>query len=98
MSYELHPPIEADKGTAILDVVEGLDAVCFIGDDVGDAEAFDALDRLAEGPVHVVRIAVAGAETPSELLARADWAVEGPTQALNLLRELVAGIVAGTAA
>ena len=36
MSYELHPPIPADKGSALLELSEGLSAVAFIGDDVGD--------------------------------------------------------------
>ena len=45
MSYELHPPIDADKGTALHDLAGGLEAVCFIGDDRGDLPAFDAIDR-----------------------------------------------------
>ena len=36
MSYELHPPIPADKGSALAELSEGLAAVAFIGDDVGD--------------------------------------------------------------
>ena len=47
MSVELHPPIAADKGTAVEELVAGLAAVCFVGDDRGDLPAYDALDRLA---------------------------------------------------
>ena len=47
MSYELHPPIDADKGTALRDVTAGLEAVCFLGDDRGDLPAFVELERLA---------------------------------------------------
>jgi trehalose 6-phosphate phosphatase len=95
MSYELHPPIAADKGTALLDVVDDLKAVCFIGDDVGDEKAFDALDRLAErGGVAVVRVTVAGPETPEELVQRADLVVDGPEGALDLLRGVLGGLTA----
>jgi trehalose 6-phosphate phosphatase len=88
MSYELHPPIEVDKGTALVEHAEGLRAVCFIGDDVGDLPAFDALDALAERGVHVVRVAVATDETPAELRARADVTLSGPEAVEALLRSL----------
>jgi trehalose 6-phosphate phosphatase len=94
MSYELHPPIAADKGTALLDLVEELKAVCFIGDDVGDEKAFDALDDLADRDVAVVRVTVAGPETPDELVRRADLVVDGPEGALDLLRGVLGGLTA----
>ena len=43
-SYELRPPVAVDKGTVVADLVDGMDAACFIGDDLGDLPAFDALD------------------------------------------------------
>jgi trehalose 6-phosphate phosphatase len=88
MSYELRPPVEADKGTALADLASGLDAACFIGDDLGDLPAFDTLDRLAERGLSVARIAVRSEEAPPELLARADLVVDGPPGALALLRAL----------
>lgn len=90
MSVELHPPIDADKGTALADVVEGLAAVLFIGDDVGDLPAFDALDRLAGEGVTVVRVAVASSEAVPDLLDRADLVLEGPSGVRDLLRRLAA--------
>lgn len=92
MSFELHPPIEADKGTALLRLVDDLTAVCFIGDDVGDEQAFDALDELASRGVTTVRVAVAGPEAPPGLLERADLVVDGPEGALDLLRELARAV------
>lgn len=89
MSYELHPPISADKGTALLDVAQDLDAVCFVGDDVGDLPAFDALDKLAGDGVHTVRVAVSGPEAPPELCDRADVCVDGPGAVADLLAALV---------
>src|SRR5207253_11096514 len=46
MSYELRPPVDRDKGTAVAEAGAGMAAVCFAGDDRGDLPAFDALDRL----------------------------------------------------
>jgi trehalose 6-phosphate phosphatase len=89
MSVELHPPIEADKGTAVEQLAEGLAAVCFVGDDVGDLPAFAALGRLAERGVSVLRVAVDGPECPAELIAEADATVDGPDGALALLRSLL---------
>lgn len=86
-SVELHPPVKADKGTVVEAAAAGLDAVCFLGDDVGDLPAFEALDRLAAGGVQVVRVAVSTVEAPRALLARADVVVDGPAGALALLEE-----------
>lgn len=90
MSVELHPPIPADKGTALESLVDGLDAVCFVGDDSGDLPAYDALDRLADRGVHALRVAVASRETPDELIARADLVLDGPPEVLAFLRRLAA--------
>jgi trehalose 6-phosphate phosphatase len=88
MSIELHPPIEADKGTAVEQLAEGLVAVCFVGDDVGDLPAFDALGRMAARGVEVLRVAVQSPECPEELVRRADLTVDGPDGAVELLRQL----------
>lgn len=88
MSVELHPPIDADKGTALEMVAEELAAVCYVGDDAGDLPAFDALDRLAAAGVHTLKVAVSSDECPPELLDRADMVVEGPEGVLSLLNDL----------
>jgi len=88
-AVELRPPLHRDKGTALAEAAAGLAAACFLGDDRGDLAAFDALDRLAAGGVHVTRIAVRSAEMPEELERRADIVVDGPPGALDLLRALV---------
>jgi len=89
MSFELHPPIPADKGSAVEEVARGLDAVCFIGDDRGDLPAFAALDRLEAGGTTVVRVAVRSPEAPPELLERADLVVDGPDGVLAFLESLL---------
>ena len=87
-SYELRPPVERDKGTVIDAAASALRAACFVGDDQGDLACFDALDRLAARGLHAVRVAVKSAESPSELLARADVIVDGPEGALAWLKTL----------
>jgi trehalose 6-phosphate phosphatase len=89
MSVELRPPADRSKGTAVRDAATGMSAACFIGDDRGDLDAFDALDVLAQEGVAAVRVAVTSAEVPRELMARADVTVDGPRGALALLRSLV---------
>lgn len=71
MSVELHPPIAVDKGTAVRDLAEGAAGVLYVGDDIGDLPAFDALDELAAGtpPVATVAVVVSGPELPAELAA-----------------------------
>ena len=87
-SVELHPPVHAHKGTVVEAAAAGMAAVCFLGDDVGDLPAFDALDRLAAAGVHAVRVGVATEEAPPDLLARADVVVDGPAGALAVLERL----------
>jgi trehalose 6-phosphate phosphatase len=89
MSYELRPPLPHDKGLVLAESAAGLSHVLFVGDDRGDLDAFDALERLAaDGDVTIARVAVRSPESPSELLERADVVVEGPEGALSLLQAL----------
>jgi trehalose 6-phosphate phosphatase len=88
MSVELVPPIDADKGTVVAELAEGLHAVCYLGDDVGDLPAFAALRQLAAAGRHTLAVAVRGAETPPQLLDQADLQVDGPEGALAFLNEL----------
>jgi len=87
-SVELHPPVRVDKGTVVERAAADARAVCFLGDDVGDLPAFDALDRLAARGIDTVRVAVQTPEAPLEVLERADVVVDGPEGALALLRTL----------
>ncbi|MBI2170168.1 MAG: trehalose-phosphatase [Actinobacteria bacterium] len=87
MAVELRPPVAIDKGTAVAALVRGFDAALFGGDDRGDLDAYDALDRLVdEGALGVaVRVAVASPEAPPELLARADERVSSPDEFVRAL-------------
>ncbi len=83
---ELLPPIDADKGTAVRQLLSesGLARALYAGDDTTDLDAFDALDGLELG----VRVAVASAEGPAKLRERADVVVQDPSGFLELLRRL----------
>jgi trehalose 6-phosphate phosphatase len=88
MSFELHPPIDTDKGTALREMADGLHAVCFIGDDLGDVPAFEVLDELAAHGVAAVRIGVRSEEAPPGLLDAVDIVVDGPEGVRDLLAQL----------
>lgn len=90
MSFELRPPVVVDKGTVVAGLVEGTEAACFLGDDLGDLPAFSALDEHAvrSGAV-TVRVGVRSDEAPAELVRRADVVVDGPAGALDVLRSLL---------
>jgi trehalose 6-phosphate phosphatase len=90
MVVELVPAGRPMKGAAVerLAREHELEAMLYAGDDHADLDAFTALDRLAQGGVHVVRVAVHGDETPAALVGSADLVVEGPAGLVRALRTL----------
>ncbi len=89
-AVEVHPPETPDKGVVVEDLASTCDAACFVGDDVGDLAAFEALDRLASKGLAVVKVAVDSDECAEGLLLAADVVVDGPTGAVAWLRSLLA--------
>lgn len=89
MSFELRPPVRVDKGTIAADLIAGREIACFLGDDVGDLPAFDALDRAEAEGVRVLRVGVQSTEVPPDIAARADLMAHGPDGALDFLRRLI---------
>ena len=92
MAYELRPPAEFSKRLVVLDRARslGLEAAAFVGDDVVDLPAFDALDELAREGVVTVRVGVDSDEAPPEVVERADVVVRGPAGVVALLERLAA--------
>lgn len=86
MSIELHPPVDVDKGTTVRDLARNMRSICFIGDDEGDLLAFDTLDDLALEGLTTLRIAVESAESPEELLARADVVLSDANEVVAFLQ------------
>lgn len=83
---ELVPPIAANKGTAITQLLErrGLERALYAGDDSTDLDAFAALAPLELG----VRVAVASPEGPAALRERADIVLAAQSEVIGLLRRL----------
>jgi trehalose 6-phosphate phosphatase len=105
-SVELVPPIGVDKGTVVGRLLETTEAtrVAFLGDDMSDVLAFQAIDGLLAGdasrpptasPLSALKVAVAGNEAPPELIERADLVLRGPDEAVLLLVELAQRLEAG---
>lgn len=90
MSEELRPPVPVDKGTAVAELAEGLGAVCFFGDDLGDLPAFEVLDGLAAAGVSTLKVGVRSDEAPAALLDAADAVVDGPAGVAAVLSRLSA--------
>jgi trehalose 6-phosphate phosphatase len=83
---EIVPPVKASKGTAVRRLLaeRGLERALYAGDDTTDIDAFRALEELELG----IRIAVASAEAPAELVHRADVVVSTPNELAALLSRL----------
>ncbi|MFI5047944.1 MAG: trehalose-phosphatase [Acidimicrobiia bacterium] len=89
LSMELRPPVPVDKGSVTAELVSGLHAAAFAGDDAGDVPAFAELARLHRGGDlgAGVSIGVRSAEAPDAVL-RADVVVEGPAGLAALVAAL----------
>jgi trehalose 6-phosphate phosphatase len=92
LAFELRPPVQFSKAAVVLERSReaGLTAAAFVGDDRVDLPGFDALDILESEGLATLRVAVSSNEAPPELLQRADLIVDGPSQAVDLLRRLIA--------
>lgn len=90
MVLELLPLDAPGKGGALLRevVAHDLTGCLFAGDDIADLDAFRAMNRLRDGRVDGVRVAVRSPETPAQLCAAADLVVDGPEGLLELLGAL----------
>jgi trehalose 6-phosphate phosphatase len=78
-----------DKGSTLRALVGELEAqaLLFAGDDLGDLEAFRALDELRSAGLTTVKVC-SDSEEESALAPLADIVVDGPTGVLTLLEDL----------
>ena len=83
---EVRPPIEADKGTAVVRLLDesGLRRALYAGDDTTDLDAFRGLDGLELA----MRVAVVSDEAPDELARAADLVVQSPEELAEVLSRL----------
>jgi len=92
---EARPPIRADKGTAVLRLIEEYAPrrAMFLGDDTTDLDAFRALEKLRGESVleDILRVGVKSDEGPPEIVSEADIAVDGVEGVVEVLRALLDG-------
>lgn len=88
----------AHKGQAVRTLVEELDAggFLFAGDDLGDLEAFDAVDTLRDEGLATLLVC-SSSEEEGALADRADVVVGGPDGVLALLTQLTRDAAASRA-
>jgi len=84
------------KGLALRTAVAETDAggVAFIGDDLGDLEAFEAARALREQGLPAL-LACSGSDEEEALVEVSDLVVDGPTGVLDLLRRFAADAARG---
>ena len=87
---ELTPAGRPRKGGAVERIARerGLEAVLFAGDDVGDLDAFAALERLRARGLWTCGVVARGDDTPVEVEAAADLVVDGPLGMAALLASI----------
>lgn len=89
---ELRPPVQANKGTAVTDLVRtaGLRSALYLGDDRTDLDAFRALRQLTvEGVCQGVAVAVLNDEAPPGLTDDADVTLPSVDAVPGFLRWLI---------
>ena len=93
MIIELRPPVRANKGTALAEVVEqhALRSLLYLGDDITDLDAMRMLQELREaGRIRGLSIGVLDPESPVEIAETSDRTVLGVDGARALLSGLAA--------
>ena len=89
MSINLLPPVEVNKGTAILDLIRGysLQGGIYLGDDLTDVDAFKAIHSASgDSSFQGVAIGITSQEMPESLVAEADFTLNGVNDVERFLR------------
>lgn len=89
---ELRPPLDVDKGTAVLDLIRkyALGSVIYAGDDQTDLDAFRAIHRWAlQEDKRALAVGVISSEMPSGLTEEADLTVGRVEGMADFLEELI---------
>ncbi|MBE2270626.1 MAG: trehalose-phosphatase [Anaerolinea sp.] len=89
--WEVNPPLQVDKGTAVRAIVEEyqLDGAIFIGDDVTDYAAMRMLRQLAADPQRDLRglsLGVVHPTSPPDLFTACDLTADGVHDVTGFLR------------
>jgi trehalose 6-phosphate phosphatase len=88
MVVELRPNLEVNKGSALASLIAKYDlaGIIYIGDDVSDVDAFEAIHNAE---IKGIAVGVGSDEAPSLLYDKADFMVRGVEQVERLLGRLV---------
>ncbi|MCL5256350.1 MAG: trehalose-phosphatase [Chloroflexi bacterium] len=89
---EVRAPVDVDKGTALKALVAEyrLDSVAFIGDDVSDLAAFQAIRRVShEASVQGIAVGVSSPEMPPAVPEHSDFVLPGVDGVTDFLRWVV---------
>ena len=91
MVVELRPPLDVDKGTAAVTLIErlGLSGVVCLGDDITDIDMFAAAGRKRAAGLAAITVAVVSEEATPALLRAADHSLEGTEGVRWLLEEML---------
>jgi trehalose 6-phosphate phosphatase len=91
---ELRPAVQVNKGTATHILAErlGVNGIICIGDDRTDIDMFRAVSELRASGIEGCQVAVLSAESVPELLASADYTVEGVGGVEWLLGEVLKAV------
>jgi trehalose 6-phosphate phosphatase len=92
MVFEIRPPIEVDKGSALRDLVKqaALESAVFLGDDVTDIAALQMARALRlAGECAAWGIAIQSDEAPLEVAATADFTCSGVADVESFLEWLL---------
>lgn len=89
-SFELHPMVAMDKGSAVRELAGESPVVVYAGDDVGDLPAFEALTELSSEGRTTLSVLVEGDETPELLRDQAGLTVSSAKDFVSRLSRLVA--------
>jgi len=87
-------PAGADKGLAVRRLAEETAAatIVYVGDDLGDLPAYDAVETLRDHGRSGLTVASLGADAPPELAERADLVLDGPDAVVAFLAAIAAAI------
>lgn len=86
-SIEVFPPGVPSKSDVVRALSKKSRVIAFIGDDIGDLEAYDALDELKIS-MQTFRVCVTSDEVPDNMTERADLVLESHMETIALLNAL----------
>ncbi|MFH1002560.1 MAG: trehalose-phosphatase [Chloroflexota bacterium] len=93
-AIELLPPVAVDKGTAVRGLIEEyrLQGAVYLGDDTTDVDAFRAVHAAVGADFRGYALGVINPETSSQLLAEADFSLDGVADVERFLRWLTENV------